>query len=221
MSRLRRLASLVTLLALAACARATPPAPRQTEADPAVARAVMAPLLADPELVALDRDPLAAALPPDDFASATVTAARAEARKLLAGAELRALAEGGACRGCDALLVEARAALLGPGCRARLAPGLEWSLRLPADLPIYPKSHLRDAAGSDEPSCPTRAASFTAPVPAAEVAAFYRALAARAGYDLRSAGAHAVVGRRGQQRMAVIVRPGEGGFARFDLIVAG
>ena len=223
MPRAHRLAAV--LLLLTGCARAQPDRdPRDAEVDPAVARAVMAQLLSDPELVSLERgsaDPLAAALPPDDFAPATVAAARAEARQLLAGAEPRALPDGGVCPGCDAVLVEARAALLGSGCRARLVPGLDWSLRLPAELPIYPKSHLREAAGRDDPSCPMRAASFTAPVAASEVAAFYRALAARAGYALRPAGAHAFVGRRGERRMAVIVRPGEGGFARFDLIVAG
>ena len=54
-----------------------------------------------------------------------------------------------------------------------------------------------------------------------EVLTFYRAIAAKAGYALDAAGPRAFVGQRGSQRMAVIVRPGEGGFARVDLLAAG
>lgn len=212
--------ALAAALLLAGCAQAQAERDAcQDEIDPAVARALMAPLLTDPELVSPDSAPLDGSLPPDDFAPSTVTGAREEGRRLSAGAKLASLGSGGACPGCDALFLDERARLLGAACR--LAPALEWSLRLPADLPIYPKSHLREGAGSDDPACRARAASFTAPVPADEVLAFYRALAAKAGYRLSPAGPQAFVGRRGAQRMAVVVRSGEGGFAQFDLMTEG
>ena len=225
MIRSVRLVPLFAWLALAACARAAPETPRRTELDPAVARAIMAPLLADPELAGLEAGPdpvqLDAAIPPDDFAPETVAAARDEARKLVTGTRPQPPLRGGACRGCDALFVDERAAVLDAGCRARLTPSLAWSLRLPADWPVYPRSHLREAAGSDAPGCLARAASFIAPVAGDEVLAFYRAVAARAGFALEPLGPRAFVGRRGAQRIAVIVRPAEGGFAQFDLMTAG
>lgn len=220
MPRARRLAAVLLLLTGCAQAQAERDA-RRAEVDPAVARAVMAPLLSDSELVGLDSISLDGALPPDDFAPVTVSAAREEARRLTAGAEPGTLATGRACPGCGSLFLDQRARLLGADCRGRLVPGLEWSLRLPAELPIYPKSHLREGAGSDDPACPARAASFTAPVPAEEVLAFYRMLAAKAGYRLTPAGPRAFAGSRGTSRMAVIVRPGENGFAQFDLMTAG
>ena len=221
-----RLVTAIALLALTACARAAPDKPRQRDPDPAVARAIMAPLLADPELAGLAAEhpapiQLDAALPPEGFAPSTVAAARGEAQRLLAGASPRPLPAAGACPGCAALFLDQRAAVLGPDCRDRLTPSLDWSLRLPPELPIYPKAHLREAAGGDDPACHARAASFTAPVPAHEVLGFYRALAARAGYALQPAGGRAFVGHRGAKRMAVIVRPGENGFAQFDLLAAG
>ena len=94
-------------------------------------------------------------------------------------------------------------------------------MRLPGDLPIYPKAHLREAVGRADGSCPLRGASFTAPVPASQVLAFYRAIAAKAGFSLRQAGPSGLIGMRGTARIAVLVRPQPGGLAHFDLLIAG
>lgn len=215
-------------LALSACARSAPVAV-VVETDPAVAQAVMAPILSDPDLVSLDRrfavmsypGPLEAALPPDDFAPQTIAAARAEAAALLRGAPDAAVADGDACDGCTGPLLADRARLLGAACAANLDQSLDWSLRLPGDLAVYPRAHLREAAGRDDGSCRLRAASFTAPVAAGQVLAFYRRLAARAGYSLRGAGDRGFVGTRQTARMAVLVRPQPGGLSHFDLFVSG
>ena len=214
-------------LAVGGCARPAPVAP-QGETDPAVAQAVIAPLLTDPDLVSLDKrfavmsdpGPLDASIPPEDYAAQTIAAARAEARALTDGVAQGAVAQGKDCDGCNAVFLAERARVLGPACPANLEDDLEWALRLPDDLPIYPKAHLREAVGYTGGPCPLRGASFTAPVPAGQVLAFYRAIAAKAGYSLRQAGRDGVVGTRGSSRMAVLVRPLPGGLAHFDLLVA-
>ena len=224
-----RLTLLVAVvLSATACTRANPPAPL-TETDPAVAQAVIAPILTDPDLVSLDNrfavmsdpGPLDASLPPDDFASETIAAARAEARGLTGGAAQVAVAESGSCAGCAGALLAERAHVLDPACAANLDEDLEWALRLPDDLPIYPKAHLREAVGSNGGACSLRGASFTAPAPTGQVLTFYRAMAAKAGFSLRRAGRDGLVGTRGSTRMAVLVRPVPGGLSHFDLLVAG
>ena len=215
-------------LTASGCTRADPPAPL-AETDPAVAQAVIAPLLTDPDLVSLDNrfavmsdpGPLDASLPPDDFAAQTIAAARAEARALTGASAEVAVAQGEACPGCNAVLLAERARVLGPACPGVLAEDLAWALRLPDDLPIYPKAHLREAVGSNDGVCPLSGASFTAPVPAGQVLTFYRTMATKAGFSLRQAGKDGLVGTRGSSRMAILVRPLAGGLSHFDLLVTG
>ena len=219
---------LLAAMVVAACARREPPPP-PAQIDPAVAQALIAPILTDPDLVSLsDRfavtaDPgaLDASLPPDDFAPQVIAAARTEAAGLIAGSTRIAVAAGDGCARCDGALLAQRAAVLGASCSTGVEEDLAWALRLPDDLPIYPKAHLREAVGRADGSCPLRGASFTAPVPASEVLAFYRAIAAKAGFSLRQAGPGGMVGKRGPARIAVLVRPQPGELAHFDLLVAG
>src|SRR5688500_17248064 len=97
MFRARALAA-ATLVLLTGCAQAqVEREARQAEVDPAVARALMAPLLSDPDLMSLDSSSLDGSLPPDDFAPTTIEAAREEARRLVAGGNPAPLATGGVC----------------------------------------------------------------------------------------------------------------------------
>jgi hypothetical protein len=204
--------------------RAQRPA-QEAALDPAVAQALAAPLLIDPDLVSLDRrnavlaDPtdLDASLPPDDFAPGIATGARAEAAGIAGRAAPASLPQGEPCRTCGAAMLEDRAAALGADCP--LEPDLAWSLRLPAELAVYPKAHLHDAVGSDA-SCRVRAATFTAPASAAEVSRFYQAVAARAGFRLRGSGPAWFAGTRSDgARLVVIVREAGPARSQFDLIV--
>ena len=214
-------------LILNGCARPDPVA-AQAETDPAVAHAVIAPLLTDPDLVSLDKrfavmsdpGPLDASLPPDDFSAATIAAARMQAASLVRGITAVEVAKDGACAGCAGVLLAERARVLAPACASNLDENLAWALRLPANLPVYPRAHLREAVGGERGACRLRGASFTAPVAAGQVLAFYRAIASEAGYTLRSAGRYGLVGQRGSSRIAVLVRPQPGGLSQFDLLVA-
>ena len=100
------------VLALAGCAQRDP-SQSAVETDPAVAQAVIAPILTDPDLVSLDKrfavmsDPggLDASLPPDDFAPETIAAAQAEAAALVKGSVQVAMAADNGCVGCDGALL--------------------------------------------------------------------------------------------------------------------
>ena len=217
----------VIALALPGCSRREPPPP-PAQTDPAVAQAINAPILTDPDLVSLDKrfavmaDPgaLDASLPLDDFAPEMIASARTEAAAMIADSPRIALAAGDRCAACDGVLLADRAAVLGAACSAGLEEDLAWALRLPAALPIYPKAHLREAVGRSDGACRIRGASFTAPVSASEVLAFYRVIAAKAGFRMRQAGSSGLVGTHGTVRMAVLVRPEPGGLAHFDLLIA-
>ena len=145
-------ATVAAALVLAGCARPDP-APPPTEIDPAVAQALFAPILTDPDLVSLDPrfavlsvpGPLEGSLPPDDFAPSTMAAARAEAAAMTRGSAASETGRGGGCQGCGEVLLADRARVLGRSCAIGLEDDLEWALRMPVDLPVYPRSHLREA----------------------------------------------------------------------------
>ena len=214
------------VLAATGCAREAPHE-RSTVTDPAIAAAIEAPLMTDPDLVSLSRrfavvsdpGPIDGSLPPDDFAPATVERARAEAVKLVGGAKAAPLGNAPPCRACTALTLAERIIALNKSCSGVVQASIEWSLRLPDDLPIYPAAHLRDAAGSDAPHCAMRSASFSSPVPAGEVLSFYRAVGTKAGFTLSAAGDNALFGRKEGRRFAALVRPQADGPDHFDLVV--
>jgi hypothetical protein len=220
---MRPVLALVSLVALSACGARAERAEPSRVLNPAVAAAIDAPLLTDPDLVSLDRrlavlsdpGPLDGSLPPDDYAPATVAAARAEAAALVGGTAPGPLATGAPGPACARQSLPERAGVLGADCRGE--PDFAWALGLPGDVPVYPKAHLQEAIGGQ--SCALRATTFSAPVPPAEVLAFYRSVAPRAGFALAARGRAALVGRRARDgaRLAVIVRPADVG-SSFDLI---
>ena len=201
---------LALALALAGCGAEEsrePAAPR----DPQVAQALNDPLMTDPDLSA--RNEGAAALTVDsDFSLPVIPAtpeeiarAKAEAEVMIAGSAMPAPPSEPeattASLPADANGAARLAALTGntAACRGALANSAIWAARMPAAMPIYPRGHTINAAGSDAKGCRVRTIAFTTPVPRADVMAFYLARARaiggkgpplmRAGEDWRLRGA--------------------------------
>lgn len=226
------------LLALAACGEEAKPDPR-AERDPAVAAALDAPLMTDPELASQSRKdtvlsgggPATAEIPPDKRSPEEAERARSDARLMFGGAPVPS-APGPAettseSRLKDAATLEAAASALklGPtSCPARLGYSFGWAAKLPAALPIYPRGHARVAAGTDESGCKLRAVRYVTPVGVSEVVDFYHALAQKGGLgpQHRKEGDDDVVsGRRGSAAYAVYVRQAPDGLTEVDLLTSG
>lgn len=207
---IRSTVTLALAVALAGCSSEDAPEPAAPR-DPQVAQALNDPLMTDPDLSA--RNEGAAALTVDsDFSLPVIPATPEEIAR--AKAEADAVAGGssalippaepettGVPLAPDAGAADRLAALLGGGtaCREALASSAIWAARLPAAMPIYPRAHTIDAAGSNARDCRVRTVRFTTPVPRADVMAFYVARAKtiggngpplmRAGEDWRLRGA--------------------------------
>jgi hypothetical protein len=69
------------------------------------------------------------------------------------------------------------------GCQLDVAYSPQYANRLPAELPLYPKAQVSEAAGSDAAGCQLRAVTFATNEPPAVLANFYRILAQRGGYS--------------------------------------
>jgi hypothetical protein len=68
------------------------------------------------------------------------------------------------------------------GCAADLQYSAAWAQRLPADLPLYPKANVVEAAGSEDGTCRLRVVSFSAPVTMQGMLDYYYTKAVRGGY---------------------------------------
>jgi hypothetical protein len=68
------------------------------------------------------------------------------------------------------------------GCQLDVDYSMAWANRLPADLPLYPRSRVDEAAGSDNSGCHLRAISFTSAESVETLVDFYLTQSRRAGY---------------------------------------
>jgi hypothetical protein len=211
-------------LLLAACGEADTRADKRAERDPAVAGALGDPIMADPDLASQNRGnsvlqgggPPSAELPPDKVGPDEIERAKAAALKLTGG-QLAALpASSGALdssRLAGRLTPQAMAEALpelSKGCDKNLEYGFIWAARLPAALPVYPRGHARQAAGSDTGGCRLRVVGFVTPVPANDVLSFYATTAGKDKVALtsRQEGDDAVLsGKRQGLSFAVFARP--------------
>lgn len=222
-------------LALAGCGKSEEAAQEKT--DPAIARALAAPMMVDPDLVSRDNSGLAIAgggpgevdIPPFEHGPEVIEAARADAAKLVGGVIATAPAPSA---GSDPVLsgavtaVQRAAAIKGPGnaCGAKADYALAWSLRLPAALAIYPRGHLLEAAGSDRDGCRLRVVRFVTPVVPDDVVNFYYSRLHAERYTVRHVaadGVHVLSGSSGSTVFALQARKRDDGMTETDIVVNG
>ena len=236
MRHLTGILPIVAAFSVAGCQR-EPDAAASVAPDPIVAAALGEELMTDPDLARQNRTnaaiagggPASAPIPPERRSAEAIAAARAEAARMAGGSLRRApLPEPGAVAAAgETLALTANRALATGGERASCAGKLEyafaWAARFPAAIPIYPRGHVQEAAGTDRDGCRLRIANFVTPVPVADLVDFYWSLAARAGLSLqhRMAGSdHVVAGSKGGAAFVVHVRE-RGGMTEADLVTNG
>lgn len=229
--------SLAALAVLTLSACGNQPVRAERDAEPALERALAAPLMVDLELVSRDNasaaiaggGPGAVDIPTYERGSEAIAAARAEAEKLAGGklAAATAPADGSNAVLRDAATAAQRAsAVKGPGnnCGATTTYAMDWSLRLPAALAIYPRGHLLEAAGSDANGCRLRIVRFVTPVEPADIIAFYESRARAARLEARHVaadGLHVLSGGNGKIAFAIQARQRGDGMTETDLVVNG
>lgn len=223
------------VLLLSACGSGEQEADPLAERDPAVTAALADPLMADPDLTSQNRGnaaltgggPAAGEIPPPKRGQAELDAARAAALELAGGA-LRAAPPVNSKQETSPADAATAAALVralpwGKACADRLGYTANWAAKLPVALPVYPRGHVQEAAGSDVAGCQLRAVQFQTPVPANEVVDFYATVAAKGGFALTAGKAGpdlTLAGTKGGARFAVFARSGVG-MTEVNLVTSG
>jgi hypothetical protein len=218
--------------ALAACSERKAQAP-VPEPDPAVAAALGEQLMTDPDLARINPEnralggggPAMARIPLEDRSPAAVERGRADAARLL-GTMLRAPAAAGRGPAPGAGPEALARAVLGQGdepCVAALENGFGWAARVPGAMPLYPRGHAQQAAGTDRAGCALRVVTILTPVPAGEVADFYWTAATRAGLAPRHwlAGSGAAIGGgKGAGRATAFIAARADGLTEVSLVTS-
>jgi hypothetical protein len=203
--------------------------------DPAQAAALADPIMIDRELSGQNKaeaaiaggGPPAIELPEVTRDPAFIAAARDEAKMAAGGAiqsaprpnEAEIAGAGAVTPGQLAVLAGASAK-----CSGMLGYSASWALRLPQPLAIYPRGHLREAAGARSDGCNLVVASFVTPVDLHDIADFYHTRLKSAGYNAGhhlASGANVLTASKGSTRLAVRIRTLEDGLTGVDLVAAG
>lgn len=203
--------------------------------DPAMTGALGDQIMVDPDLagqngVAVLADGKAIELPPEQRSPEAIAAAKQEAAKL-AGGTLKSAPE--PSQGNSASMVEnaATAAQIAEASRVQgkdCAQGVEysmgWASRLPAELAVYPRGAVQEAAGIETSGCSLRVVSFVTPVERDDVLDFYFTRVSKAGFiaDHRvDGGDHVLGGSKGGAAYLVYARKLDNGLTEVDLIASG
>lgn len=226
---------LPVVLLLTACGSGAPEADPLAERDPAVTAALADPLMADPDLTSQNRGnaaltgggPAAGEIPPFKRGQAELDAARAAALDLVGGA-LRAAPAASAEQETSPADAATAAALVralpwGRSCADKLGYTAAWAAKLPPALPVYPRAHVQEAAGSDAAGCRIRAVNFQTPVLGSEVVDFYATVAGKGGFALTAGRAGAdltLTGKAGGSAFALFVRE-RAGVTEVNLVTSG
>lgn len=237
LTRLKVLASLAAVTALAACGGDKAEKGAGQGADPLLSHALAGPLMADPDLASRNHaltaitsgGPEVTELPLFETGAEAIAAAKVEAERLAGGRITPAPSPGDGSNSAlrDAVTAGQRAAAVkGPGsnCGATATYDMAWSLRLPQAFPIYPRGHLIEAAGNDLSGCRLRVVRFVTPVDPVVVIDFYHTLAQAAHFDERHSradGRELLEGGKGAAAYAVQARVREDGLTEADIVVNG
>ncbi len=200
-----------------------------------MAGALREPVMIDPDLSGMNQRGAAltgggapvATIPLDEQGAEFAAAAKAEAVRLAGGALQSAPASSGSgvtAHGETAALTARNVLGAGNGCLAKLTYTAAWAARLPESFPVYPRGHVRQAAGADGDDCHVRAINFRVAVTPDDVLNFYFTRARKAGFAATrrsDGGAHMLSGDKGDTAYAVLVRTGEDGLAEVDLVTSG
>jgi hypothetical protein len=108
------------------------------------------------------------------------------------------------------------------GCSLDVQYSMDWANRLSAELPLYPKARVSEAAGSDNGKCKLRAVTFTAAAAPRAMVDYYLSIAKRAGFNAHNSvegSGNMVSGTRSDgAAFYVVLQPTEGGSSA-DLVV--
>lgn len=107
-------------------------------------------------------------------------------------------------------------------CTGKLEDGISWAERLPADMPLYPRASVAEAAG-ETGGCGVRTVNFKTQAPLQEIVDFYYTRAVRSGFStehIMEDKEHMLSGTRDRDDGAymIIARAAAGGGTEVDLI---
>lgn len=238
-NRITRLMQLLALaLVLAACGGTEQLEQGPQDEDPALTGALVDQIMIDPDLAGQNRGnaalggggPANGELPVQSRTPEAIAAAKADAARLLGGTVPSAPAPQRSTSASSADGALTAAALGGtlPGsgsnCPGNAEYTASWAARLPPALPIYPRGHLQEAAGTDKGGCHLRVVNFLTPVAVKDVIDFYYGSSRGAGYvaQYRLEGAdHVLGGTKGAAAYVIHVRKHADGLTEVDLITSG
>lgn len=213
----------ILALVLAGCSGSAPAPQNEAEvpnvADPAITAALQQAIMVDPQLgrqangqaIRPPAQPATGGVPDDAVATNNGRVDSAGLRHAPPPS-----APGGGCPRCAAAR---RSVTLGGlaakqpdprtrDCAAGLRYSADWAARLPADLPLYPRARVVEAAGSTAGGCRLRVVSFSAPEPLQTMLDWYYTRALAAGYDAEhqaEGGEHVLGGTRARDGGAYVL----------------
>lgn len=228
-------ASIVGTLMLAGCGSGDKAQPDPADTDPAINGALGEQIMVDPEMAGEQGAAVSAAgrqitIPPQDRTLEAIAAAKKQAAELAGGAikpapspaqgGVNALAQGAA----TAAQVASQARVAKADCSAKVQYSNTWAAKLPAELPVYPRGAVQEAAGIDGQGCALRVVNFATPVSVSDVIGFYYTKAVAAGYGAEykvEGGDNVLGGQKGGKAYVVYARKLRNGLTEVDLVASG
>lgn len=215
-------------------------APTMANDDPLMRSALADQIMIDPDMVNRNGANRVAQLsavdgiiPLPDNGHIAIDAARAEALDLIGGSAAMVEAPeprmvGGELPQGAALSLALRASGVGEAiaaCVPDLQFSFAWAAQMAADVPIYPRAAVHQAAGTDAGGCAIRALNFSTPVSADDVLDFYYTQTSNAGFDVQlteQGGYRIMTGTRGEgEQFALYLQGLPNGRTDIDLVISG